>query len=439
MAAGVYIGWEEFKGKREVVRGGQHFHFREADFDNPYLAGYYHVRSSGSRSAGTRTIFDCKHQLAKTYYHLLMLTMSHAMEVPVSLWMPGLPSISGIGFLLNYWKIGKPIARWFSPVTEKQVRANLRDRLAARYIIYGSRLWGVKLAKPEYVSLQDAVKVARWMAETKEQFGGCSLSCFVSPAVRVCQAALEHGLDIAGAHFFVGGEPLTEAKRQQIQASGALVTPRYHITEIGMVGCGCPGGVVTDDVHLLNDSVPMVQRQRKVEPADIYVDAFLFTGLMPTAPKILLNVESDDYGVVETRRCGCLWDELGLHQHLHTIRSYSRLTGSGMTIMGSDFVRILEQVLPDKYGGTATDYQLLEEEDAQGQTRLSLIISPSIGEIDNDDVIHTVLDELSHGIHGGRLAAGFWSQVNTLQIKRMYPMSSSGKIMTLHLTKKADF
>jgi hypothetical protein len=85
-----------------------------------------------------------------------------------------------------------------------------------------------------------------------------------------------------------------------------------------------------------------------------------------------------------------------------------------MTIMGSDFVRILEQVLPDKYGGTATDYQLLEEEDAQGQTRLSLIISPSIGEIDNDDVIHTVLDELSHGIHGGRLAARFWSQVNTL-------------------------
>ena len=45
LAAGVYIGWEEFKGKREVVRGGQHFHFREADFDNPYLAGYYHVRS----------------------------------------------------------------------------------------------------------------------------------------------------------------------------------------------------------------------------------------------------------------------------------------------------------------------------------------------------------------------------------------------------------
>jgi phenylacetate-coenzyme A ligase PaaK-like adenylate-forming protein len=252
----------------------------------------------------------------------------------------------------------------------------------------------------------------------------------------VCQAAIEHGLDIKGTHFFVAGEPLTEAKRQQIEAAGALVTPRYFITEIGIVGSGCPSTGAVDDVHLLSDSVVIIQRQKKVEHTDISVNAFLFTNLLYAAPKILLNVETDDYGIMETRHCGCLWDELGFNQHVHTIRSYAKLTGSGMTIMGSDFVRILEQVLPGQYGGMATDYQLLEEEDTNGQTHLSLIISPKVGEIDNDAVIHTVLDELSHGIHGGRLAAGFWSQVNTLQIKRMYPMSSSGKIATLHLTKK---
>lgn len=436
LAAGVYLQWEEFKGKREVVRGGQHFRFREADFDNPYLAGYYYLRSSGSRSAGTRTIFDLRHQLAKNYYYLPMLAVNSALDGSTGLWVPGLPSIAGIGPLLHYWKVGKPVARWFSPVTESQVRANLRDRLATRYITYGSRLWGVKLAKPEYVGLEDAVKVARWMSEAKKEFGGCSLNCYVSAAVRVCQAAVENGLEIKGTHFFVGGEPLTEAKRQQIQASGALVTPRYHITEIGMVGCGCSNVAAVDDVHLLCDAVAMIERRRKVEHADIYVNAFVFTGLMPMAPKILLNVESDDYGVVETRHCGCLWDELGFNQHLHTIRSYSKLTGSGMTILGSDLVRILEQVLPDKYGGAATDYQLVEEEDATGQTHLNLIVSPSVGEMDNNDVILTVLNELRRGIHGGRLAAGFWSQVNTLQVRRMYPLSSSGKVMTLHLVKK---
>jgi len=436
LVAGVYIGWEEFKGKREVVRGGQHFQFKERDFDNPYLAGYYHVRSSGSRNAGTRTAFDLKKVEEEACYHLPMLVVGNALDAPMTLWMPGLPATAGIRHLLRDWKANKPVARWFAPVTEKQVRANLRDRLAARYIIYGSRLWGVKLAKPEYVSLQDAIKVAQWIADTKKKFGSCSLSCFVSPAVRVCQAAIKGGLDIKGVHFFVGGEPLTEAKRQQIEATGAFVIPRYSLTELGMVGCGCSNVAAVDDVHLLSDSVVLIQREKKVEHTDISVNAFLFTSLAATAPKILLNVESDDYGVMETRHCGCLWDELGLHRHLHTIRSYTKLTGSGMTILGSDFVRILEEVLPGKYGGAATDYQLVEEEDTEGQTHLSLIISPSVGEIAHDDVIHTVLDELNHGIHGGRLAAGFWAQVNTLRIKRMYPLSSSGKIMTLHLMKK---
>ncbi|MFC1958801.1 hypothetical protein ACFLV6_02680, partial [Chloroflexota bacterium] len=105
-------------------------------------------------------------------------------------------------------------------------------------------------------------------------------------------------------------------------------------------------------------------------------------------------------------------------------------------IIGSDLVRILEEVLPHTYGGGATDYQLVEEEDSRGQTHLSLIISPSVGVVDDGDVIDTVLSELRRGIHGGKLAAGFWSQVNTLQVKRMYPISSSGKVTTLHLMKR---
>jgi hypothetical protein len=436
MEAGVYVSWEEFKGKQELVRGQQHFRFREADFDNPYLPGYFHVRSSGSRGTGTRTVFDLRHQLAKVYHNIPMLMASDALHATLGMWQPGLPSIAGIGPLLHYWKIGNPIARWFSPVSESGMRTSLRDKLAARYIIYGSRLLGVKLAKPEYVGLEDAVKVARWMAETKKKNGDCLLLCFVSPAVRVCQAAMEYGLDIKGTHFFVGGEPLTEAKRKQIEVTGALVTPRYYITEIGLVGAGCSFSGTSDDVHVLHDSVAVIQRERKLEPAGTCVNTFLVTSLLPTSTKILLNVETDDCGVLETRRCRCLWDEMGFYQHAHNIRSYSKLTGVGMTIMGSDLVRILEDVLPARYGGTATDYQLLEEEDARGQTHLSLVISPAVGDIINGDVIRTVLEELRRDVHGGRLAAGFWSQVNTLQVKRMYPLSSSGKILTLHLMKK---
>ncbi len=112
------------------------------------------------------------------------------------------------------------------------------------------------------------------------------------------------------------------------------------------------------------------------------------------------------------------------------------MTGSGMTIMGSDFVRILEEVLPRKYGGAPTDYQLLEEEGERGQTYLNLVVSPEIGPIDDADIIETVLGELRSDAQGGKLAAAFWTQVNTLRVKRMQPLTSSGKITTLHLKKR---
>lgn len=436
LSKGVYLGWDEFKGKKDIVRGSSRIQFEDTDLDNPFLPGYFYVQSSGTRSAGTRTMFDLENLMEKVYYRLPMLAVNNAMDFPMGLWLPILPSIAGMSAVLENWKVGKPVVKWFSPVSESQVGAILRDKLAMRYIIYGGRLCGAKLVKPEYVSLTDAIQVAQWMADTKKQFGGCSLSCFVGSAVKVCQVAIDNGLDIAGTHFFVGGEPLSEAKRQQIEASGALVTTRYWITEIGFIGCGCSRTEAIDDVHLFHDGVAVIQHQRKVELAEVDVNAFLFTSLLPSTPKVLLNVESDDYGDVGTRNCGCLFQEIGFNQHLYNIRSFAKLTGSGMTIMGSDFVRILEEVLPRKYGGTATDYQLVEEEDTQGNTFLSLIISPDVGDVDETDVINTVLSELRKGVYGGRLAAGFWSQVKMLRIKRIYPISSSGKITTLHLMKK---
>lgn len=436
LAEGVYLSWEEFTGKKDVTRNGICFQFMERDFDNPFLPNYYLTQSSGSRSAGTRTLLDLSHRLDESYYTLPMLAVNNALDLHAGLWLPQLPSAAGIARLLDRWIVRQPAARWFSPVNEKQMRASLRDRLAMRYIIYGGRLWGAKLVKPEYVSLEDAVKIAQWMAIGKKKFGGCSLESFVSSAIRVCQVAIENGLDIAGTHFFVAGEPLTKVKRQQIEAAGAVVTPRYFINGVGFIGCGCPSGDTVDDVHFFKDSLASIQHLRKVEHVDMHINAFLFTSLSLSATKILLNVESDDYGVMESRNCGCLFEQMGFTEHLRDIRSFAKLTGSGMTIIGSDFVRILEEVLPQKFGGTATDYQLLEEEDEQGQTKLSLIISPSVGTVDEDRVINIVLSELRRNIHGGKLAAGFWSQINMLRVQRRYPLSSSGKVLTLHLTKR---
>jgi hypothetical protein len=107
-----------------------------------------------------------------------------------------------------------------------------------------------------------------------------------------------------------------------------------------------------------------------------------------------------------------------------------------MNIVSTDFVRFLEEVLPAKYGGTAADYQLLEEEDSLGETHLSLIISPEVGEVDEGEVIAALLAELRRIPHPGKLTAGIWSQTNMLRVKRMPPISKMGKVATLQLMKK---
>jgi hypothetical protein len=436
LAEGVYVSWEEFKGRKEVVRGGKHFQFKQTDFDNPFLDAYYRVQSSGSRSPGTRTTFELSHQLATTYYRLPMLVVNNAMDVPVGVWKPVLPAVSGTSNLLQMWKVGKPVAKWFSDVDEGQAETPLTHRLAMRYIIYGSRLWGARLVKPEYVGIQKAVDVARWLADTRRRFGGCCLISSVSPAVKMCRVAIEDGLDIDGVHLIVSGEPLTPAKRRQMEAAGVSVSSRYAISEIGRIGCGCLEAGPVDDNHLLHDTMALIQRRRKVAPSDISVDAFLFTPLLTTSPRIVLNMESDDYGVIENRKCDCLLGQMGFNTHIHDIRSFAKLTGSGMTLVGTDLVHILEEILPVRFGGTAADYQLLEEEDEQGQTLLSLIISPEVGEVDEGDVIATLLKELRRVPHPGKLTAGVWAQAEILRVKRMHPVSNMGKVATLQLIKK---
>lgn len=429
----VYVSWEEFKGKTDIVRGSSRFHFNEEDFDNPFLAKYYQERSSGSRSIGTRTTFDLSTQLDQCYYTLPSLIANNALNIPLALLKPVLPSAAGINNVLRFWKVGKPVSKWFSPVTEKEVRASLRDRLAMRYIIYGSRIWGAKLVYPEYIRASETTRVARWLADTKKQFGGSALNCTVSGAISVCQAAAKNGLDISSVCFMVGGEPLTKAKRSYIEATGASVTSRYVITEIGHIGYGCPRPEAIDDIHLIHDSVTVINRDRKLENFNIPVNSFLFTCLLPSTPKMVLNLESDDFGIMKISSCGCIWEQLGFRHHLSNIRSFTKLTGRGMTILGSDFVRILEEVLPCKYGGSPTDYQLLEEEGNRGETLLSLVISHRVGEIDDEEVIATVLHELRKNISGGKLAAGLWSKAKTLQVKRMEPIALFGKVVTLHL------
>lgn len=434
---GVYLSYAEFKEGKTVVRGGKTFQFKEGDFDNTFLVPHLESRSGASRSTGTRIKVDLKRYHHQAAYNRVAFAAHGIWGSPVSVWFPILPSMAGLWTMLTSAKLGNLPIRWFSQVEAGAIKPALVNRLATYYTVYSSRLFGAAFPKPEYVNLDRAHEVAGFMAEVLKKGQGCVLWTYPNCAIRVCRAASEGKLNISGATFILMGEPLTEVKAREIDTTGATAITIYGASEVGVVGFACANPIAADDVHLLKDSHALIQHRREVPFAKASVDAFLFTSLLPKAAKILLNVECGDYGVVETRRhCGCKLGELGFTEHIYNIRGFDKLTGEGMTFIGTDLLRVIEEVLPAKFGGTSTDYQMVEEEDDKGQTRLTIIASPEVGVIDEGELIQTVLTELRKGVDGKRMMANMWSQAKTLRVKRITPYTTSrGKLLPLHIQK----
>jgi hypothetical protein len=239
------------------------------------------------------------------------------------------------------------------------------------------------------------------------------------------------------AHHEPGDQNSSQApKLKAITQSGARCVPHYHFKEAGRVGMGCARPTSVDDVHFFKDGLALIPHARVVPGSEISVPAFHFTSLLLSTPKLMVNVEVDDYGVIETRSCGCPLEEVGYTEHLREIRSFRKLTGEGVTLVGSEMIRILEEVLPTRFGGSSLDYQMVEEEDGQGLTRLTLLISPKLEIADDAAVIDVVLDALGRNNLAGQLTRGIWTQARTLRVKRQDPIwTSRGKLMPLHLVR----
>jgi hypothetical protein len=312
----------------------------------------------------------------------------------------------------------------------------LRYGLATYYTVLLMRLFGSPAPFPQFVPLEQAIVVARWMDNTLRFSEGVLLNTQVSRALRVCLAAQDAGLNIAGAAFMIAGEPLTLAKVHEIEQTGARYFPAYGMVETGRVGMGCARPYGHNDVHLLSDAFALITFPHRIEGIGTMVPAFNLTTLLSNAPKLMLNVQVDDYGIVEERSCGCEFGMLGYNTHLRDIRSYSKMTGEGVTLIGNDMIRILEEVLPARFGGSSLDYQLIEEEAERGLTRICLVISPRIEIADERAVIEAVLNELRTSSGSTDATRIVWQQAKSLQIRRDEPVwTARGKFMPLHIAR----
>jgi len=434
-ADGVYVTFEELKGRKPIERNGFSREVAASDFDNPAARHDFTVHTGGSTGLATLVGQDLDHIAAGAPMQLLMLDAFGLLDVPTAHWSHIFPG-TGFRFILQRAYLRQFSERWFSSLGWRDSRGWPKYDAATLYMIFWARRCGLDFPFPEIVRLDEALVVARWINETLKERGRCFLATNVSHAFRVCVAAREAGLDLRGATFRMGGEPVTPAKARIMEDSGIRIITGYGMVEISTIGLGCANPLEAGDVHLASDTLALITHPHRVEGTDVTVPAFQITTLSESVPKLMLNVQVDDYGIVEQRACGCALEACGYSTHLREIRSYSKLLGEGVTLIGNEMVHILEHVLPARFGGTPLDYQLSEEEDSEGLTRLYLVISPRVAISRDDEVIEALHAALRSSSPAAGVASTVWRQAHTLRVKRAEPAwTARGKMLPLHIQR----
>jgi hypothetical protein len=417
---GVYVSIEEFKGIKEVRRGKRTFRFDPSAFDNPLVHSGLQASSGGTRSAGVpTTISFAEHRMGIEHFAAALMAYG-LVGRPVSVW-----ATEGHGASL--WAIAAlavlstPSSEWFTLFPEK-------DRFIPVFSS-AARLYGVRLPRLTYAPFEKESIVLDWTRQSEARHG-CGIFTMPSLALRLALCAKRMGMDLGHVTFITIGEPLTPAKLAAIRAIGANAFSSLGFTEFGRATYGCASPASADDAHICKDGVAVIQRRRAVDHLGTEVDALLFTALWPHARKILLNMETGDYATMVSRRCGCPLEALGWTDHLEEVRSFEKLNAVGRLFCGSRLYSLVEEVLPSRFGGESMDYQLVEEEDEQGFTRLSVVVHPRLGSIDEKAVLGCV-EETLHGMDATQ--ATVWQEAGTVRVRRASPMlTKTGKFMPLH-------
>jgi hypothetical protein len=433
--AGAYVSLDEFKGRTPIRRGSLELTTTSRDFDNPMGAGHIAAQSGGSRSTGTRLQIDLAHNARSAVYDYVLFETQGALDRPYVIWQPTLPYGAGINAVLRSAKLGRPVNRWFSQSPPPGFGRAWQHGALSRYLLMALRWHGCQVPWPEHVPLDQAERIAQHLAVLTAEGRPALVNSNVSSGTRVCLAARKRGLDIAGTLFRLGGEPLTEARARVVADAGCRAVTIYGMGEVGRIGLPCGNPEAVDDVHLLVDKLAVIRRMRATAGGPP-VPVNVYTTLASSTPKLMLNVESDDYGEISTRVCGCALQMLGLDRHLHTIRSHEKLTSEGMNFLGHDLIRMIEEVLPGQFGGGPTDYQLVEDEDEHGLPVLQLVVSPRLGPLPEHRITSAIIDYLNNISGGGGIYGERWRDARALRVVRKEPYTTSAsKVLALHTLK----
>jgi hypothetical protein len=391
---GVFVTWEEFKGRTDARRGSRSFRFRESDFDNPLTRTHYVGTSGGSLGPPVRVKVDLAFQTESAPNLGVWFAEQGWEGRPLVFWTPTHTGLANRYLMCA--KVGYPYRHWFAM---SDMRA-LLDRLRSR-AVHGLSQQLLGFAPSVPADLGQAERVLEPLLRLRDQGERPLVNTSPSAAARLAQRAIGRGHSLEGVSFLLGAEPVTPERRASIEASGARAWPTYGTSESGWVGSQFEGAAEPDEVHVFRDAYAVVPREppgvsvagasggRAIEPR-----AMLITTLLRSAPKLLVNTEIGDSACFVSAPTSEPARRFGYDLTLHTIRSFRKLTAFGVTLAVSDLYPIVEGELPRRFGGGVGDFQLVESQDDAGVSRLRLRVDPSVGPLDEGVLREALLEAI---------------------------------------------
>jgi len=434
-AAGAYVTVDEFKGRETLVRGSFRVDLGPSDLKNPLATSHVAARSGGSRSRTPPFLIDLAYVRACGIMCALYLEGHGLRDAVHGVWeTPG----AGARFrLLKLASFGPPPEAWFTPVLPDEPGLDPVFKVSERALRLGARLARVRWPRPQPATGEDPLVIARWARKVMDS--GRSVHLFGPPsgAVQLSIAAVDAGVDLAGASATLGGEPTTEARNHSIRKSGLLGLPRYGSMESGPVGYACGNPTHPDQVHVVSDLHALITPGDGGQAVGLPDHAILITALHRAAPYCMINLSMGDRAVRGHDDCGCAVRALGWETTLHDIRSFEKFTAAGVTFSERDVVALLEQSLPARFGGGPTDYQLVESEGVDGSPRLHILVDPGVGEVDEGALLETLMSGLGDASPMARVMERHLRSFAPLEVERRPPIRTpAGKVLHLHVENR---
>jgi hypothetical protein len=432
---GVFLSVNEYKGRIPADRGQTEFDVYPQLLSNPLTSTHLKTHSSGSSSQNVFVPLDLAFVRDRCITNRMLMEARKGALWRCAVW--GVPGNTDIVRVLELQGSGFRNVQWFSQVKQNAPGLHPRYRWSIRAINLASTMARAGLPSPQFAPLSDPSPIVHWIRGILDRGETPHITTWVSPALRICKTAASLGIDISGSQFTVGGEPLTSTRQAYFHKSGVAVVPRFMSVETAYMGYGCLNPEQIDDYHSMNDFTTLIQAGREGKKYGLPPAAILVTSIRPTAPLILLNLSLGDQAEFTQRACGCSLEKLGWTNHIHSVRSFEKMTSSGMTFLDSDLMLILEEVLPSRFGGSPIDYQLIEDEIEEGSPRIQLLIHPDIGPVVEEDALNTFFEAIGKGSGAEKVMSLQWKSSGMISVQREKPRTTeTGKVLHILRTKK---